>query len=79
MLSRCFFVFFCQCRGICHRTESDLFFVLFFSYSVCASLASFPKIDLYILISSASLFVRRDKMFRLNPYCRHKTFKSQTE
>ena len=28
VLSRCFFVFFCRCRGFCHRTESDLFLFL---------------------------------------------------
>ena len=32
VLSGCFFDF-CGCRGFCHRTESDLFLFLFFSFT----------------------------------------------
>ena len=33
VVSRCFFEFFCRCRGFYHRTGSDLFLFVLLSYS----------------------------------------------
>ena len=70
------FVFFCRCRGFCHRTDSDLFLFLFRNYNVYVFIFQLPvKSYLHFCVLDNTTVVLNGKVripltgFRVKGFC----------